>query len=205
MPHFVAVGNQWKRVRSAWVAPYGSWRRVVKRWVGVAGSWRLKFASGTLGLVPATIRSFCYAPDIPESTITFNPDGSQVAGYTDQTVARTQNLVNWFDPITTAAGTGFEIRAVAVGGINGAVIGAPVGQWISLNTARQWAVRGATNALNQTRAVTLEISIRSVGATDPEVTTQIALSTVAYATSNPNSNYGKGGGVDTSNIDRFYQ
>ena len=48
MPHFVAVGNQWKRVRSAWVAPYGSWRRVVKRWVGVAGSWRLKFASGTL-------------------------------------------------------------------------------------------------------------------------------------------------------------
>lgn len=205
MPHFVAVGQQWKRVRSAWVAPYGSWRRVVKRWVGNAGSWRLKFSSGTLGLVPATIRSFCYAPDIPESSITFNPDGSQVAGYTDQTVGRTQNLMNWFDPIRAAAGAQFEIRAVVVGGINGAASGAALNTWLKLDAARQWSLRGAVNALNQTRAVTLEISIRSLGSVDPEVTTQIALSTVAYATSNPNSNYGKGGGVDTSNIDRFYQ
>lgn len=205
MAYYFGVSGVWRKVRNCWVCPTGTWRRVRARWVGVGDQWVLKYQGGAVELAPATIRGFCFSPDIPVASIAFNPNGSVLAQYTDQTVLGSVDLANWFSPLTANAGGGFEIKATVVAGVKEAVIGPTLGQWLPLTSLRQWSVRSASPDQNQTVTATLEVAIRATGSNSVSAVSQYALSTVMYAADNPNSSYGKGGGVDRNAAYRLFQ
>ena len=206
MPHFITPsGTDHKLITASWVNPAGAdWKRVLARWIGTADGWKQFFIAGTVALQPATVRSFAYTPDVPESKIEFAPNGPVQATFTDQTMVTTNEIFKWFDPVAVGAGSGFEILAKRISGLATAVVGGDdLDTWLSLATPRSWSITGAGAIVNRARAVTLEIAIRVIGQTEPLSVAQVTLSTVTYQTSNPNGTYGRGGGIDMHTPYRF--
>lgn len=203
MPYYVTPTTAYKLVRNCWTSVGGGWKRITGRWVAVGGAWALKYVAGTPQLQNATVRGFCYHPDVPMAEISFDPDGGVTATYSTETLAVQQEMLDWFDPAVVGVGAFYEIRAKRIAGAIPLTAGSDAeNTWLPLTQTRNWKTEG-TGANNRTDAVTFQIELRPVGGSI-EVSATVSLSVTAYDPGNTNGGAGYGGGTNLISRPRFH-